>query len=245
MHTPLGIASETGVSRPAIYAILNKLKVRGIVERHVVAGKKYWRICDARTIEEVLYDAKRALLQIPEGREEVHGRSDSAVIVHRGADAIKRLFNPLFTLHKHERFYGFYSDVPATGWNSLFTASETNRINRDIKEGGIIAEGITSEGFFEEQTKELGIDWAKDFEGRMARINIIGHEYFEHGGLVWIFKESLYLMALHEELVVEVRNSEIQKMILKMFAFMQDNSRTIDVNELLRNIIADKKKSPP
>ncbi|MDP1690040.1 MAG: hypothetical protein Q8L52_02440 [bacterium] len=45
-------------------------------------------------------------------------------------------------------------------------------------------------------------------------------------------------MALGEELV-EVRNSEIQKMLLTFIKFMQDNSRVIDANALLRAVIAE------
>lgn len=46
-------------------------------------------------------------------------------------------------------------------------------------------------------------------------------------------------MALGEELVIEIRNSEIQKMLLAFIKFIQDNSRVIDANELLRKIIAE------
>ena len=45
--------------------------------------------------------------------------------------------------------------------------------------------------------------------------------------------------ALGEELVIEIRNSEIQKMLLTFIKFIQDNSRVIDANELLRSVIAE------
>lgn len=50
-------------------------------------------------------------------------------------------------------------------------------------------------------------------------------------------QESLYLIAMREEIIIEVRNSEIQKLILSMFRFMQDHSKKIDVNALLRALI--------
>jgi hypothetical protein len=46
-------------------------------------------------------------------------------------------------------------------------------------------------------------------------------------------------MALGEELVIEIRNSEIQKMLLAFIRFIQDNSRVIDANALLRSVIAE------
>ncbi|MCA9355546.1 hypothetical protein KC865_03280 [Candidatus Kaiserbacteria bacterium] len=48
-------------------------------------------------------------------------------------------------------------------------------------------------------------------------------------------------MAIEEEIVIEVRNSDIQRLLLSMFKFMQDHSRKIDVNALLRDLIAKQK----
>ncbi|MAG12232.1 hypothetical protein CL630_00255 [bacterium] len=71
----------------------------------------------------------------------------------------------------------------------------------------------------------------------MSATHEIDEEYFKHGGQVWVFRNSLYLIAMNEEIIIEVRNSEIQKLILSMFRFIQDNSKKIDVNALLRGLI--------
>ena len=92
-------------------------------------------------------------------------------------------------------------------------------------------------GFFERQTKALGKKWAQDFEGRMAVNHEIDEEYFQHGGQIWIFKKSVYLIAMNEEIIIEVRNSEIQKLLLSMFSFIQDNSQKFDVNARLRKLL--------
>lgn len=55
----------------------------------------------------------------------------------------------------------------------------------------------------------------------------------------------MYLFALNEELIIEIRNSEIQRMILSIFEFMQENSPAIDANELLRRLIADSPVNQP
>jgi biotin operon repressor len=237
--TPVKLSKVTDVSRTAIYAILQNLKKRGIVTSHIYNGRKTFSLANERDVEGVLYDAKRALLKIPEGREEVHGLSDSSVIIHRGKEAVRKLINALLSDHKNERFYGFQGDVAAINWNNVFTVEETNRFNRNIKKNCIIVEAVLPDGWFERQTRELGVEWARDFEGRTTRVNVIDDEYFKHGGQVFIFKQSIYLMALGEELVIEIRNSEIQKMLLAFFKFIQDNSQVIDANALLRNIIAE------
>lgn len=243
--TPLLLARATRVSRTAVYAILQNLKKRGLAQTRVVSGKRHWTLAPERELEEVLYAAKRALLKIPAGREEVHGLSDATVIVHRGTDAIRKLVNEMLANHNHQRLYGFQGDAAAMNWSKVFSLEETNRFNRIIKKEGIIVGAILPDGWFERQTRELGVKWAKDFEGRTTRVNVIDAEYFSNGGQMFIFKQSIYLMALGEELVIEVRNSEIQKMLLSFFKFIQDNSRVIDANELLRRIIAEMETAKP
>ena len=49
-------------------------------------------------------------------------------------------------------------------------------------------------------------------------------------------------MAIQEEIIIEVRTSETQKLVLSMFHFMQDHSRKIDVNALLRDLIEKSKQ---
>lgn len=119
----------------------------------------------------------------------------------------------------------------------MFGVEGTNELNRFIRKNKIITEGIIPHGWFERQIKLLGRKWAQDFEGRMAITHTIDEEYFKHGGQIWMFKEILYLIAMNEEIIIEVRNSEIQKLVLSMFSFIQDNSEKIDTNELLRKLI--------
>jgi DNA-binding CsgD family transcriptional regulator len=247
-NTPLKLARETGVSRPAVYAILQNLHKRGIALKKTVNGKVHWELDTEHDLDKVIYDLKRSLLKIPEGNETIHGRTDSSIIVHRGKEAIRNLILHLFTDNKEERFFwGFQGDTATGAWSDHFTTAEINKVNREIKGNHIITEALLPTGWFESETKRLGVEWAKDFEGRTARVNVIDPKYFHHGSQVFIFKDSIYLLALKEELIIEIRNSEIQKMILAIFEFMQDNSRTIDANELLRTLIAEgeKTKTPP
>lgn len=237
--TPLLLARETKVSRTAVYAILIKLKKRGLVKRHTTHGKHHWELAPEREIEEVLYGAKRALLQIPEGREEMHGLLDSMVILHRGKEAVRKVIMGMLGEHKHEHFYATMGSAAAPAWGNIFSTEDLNRFNRTVKQNGIIAEGLQEDGWLEKEAVRLGMSWAKDFEGRTSRVNVLGSEYFQHGAQIFIFKQSMYLLAMREELVIEVRNSEIQKMILSFFKYIQDNSQLIDANELLRKIIAE------
>jgi len=238
--TPLLISEHTKVSRPAIYEILTRLHKRGLVKSNIQNGKKYWSQAKGKDLEQELYETKKALFDFEEGVEEVHGLSDSTVIIHRGEEAIRKLLRGILKDNKEQRLYGIQGDVVGIGWNKVFGVEGTNELNRFIKKNRIIVEAILPSGWVDRQTKLLGEKWARDFEGRTSMAHEIDEEYFKHGGQIWIFRKSLYLMAMNEEIIIEVRNSEIQKLILSMFAFIQNNSRKFDVNARLRDLLGEK-----
>ena len=242
-NTPVLIYNKTKVSRPAIYEILNRLYKRGLIKSNIVSRKKYWSQVGEKILEENLYKTKKELFNMEEGVEEIKGLSDSTVIVHRGGPAIRKLLFGIIKnkRNKEQRLQAIQGDAITIGWNKVFGIEGTNELNRLIKKNRIITEPILPFGWFERQSKIMGKKWLKDFEGRMAVTHEIDEEYFQHAGQIWMFKNSLYLVAMNEEIVIEVRNSEIQKLVLSMFIFIQDNSRKFDVNERLRNLI---KKTP-
>jgi hypothetical protein len=240
--TPLLIARETKVSRPGVYDILVALKKRGLVESRIRDGKKYWGIAERRAVEERFFHAKRAVLGLHEGATQVYGVDDSVVIIHKGVEAVKGVLEGMFLHHQNERMYTFIGNEAGIQWDHIFTPKEINAFNRSVKKNRLIVEMITPFDFFEEQTRKLGLEWAKDFEGRTARNNVIADEYFRHGGQLFLFKNAIYLLALGEDTIIEVRHSEIQKMLLTFFRYMQESSRVIDVNELLRGLISERTK---
>lgn len=237
VNTPLLLARALKLSRTNVYAILLNLKKRGLVGSRIIDGKKYWNINTAKELEESIYEAKKSLLQLSIGSQEVYGLADSMVLIHRGKDAIKKAMSEMFAGHKNERFYSFQGDIAADNWNKVFSLNETNKFNELVKKNSIITEGIINEHWFERQAELLGPEWVKEFEGRMTRTVLIDEKYFNHGGQLFIFKNSIYLLALGEELIIEMRHSEIQKLILSFFKFIQERGKLIDANALLRTLI--------
>jgi len=235
--TPLIITTHTKVSRPAVYEIIERLHGRGLIRSTIRNGKKYWIKAKLQDLEQELYNSKKQLFGIDEGVEEVRGLSDSLVTVHRGDEAIRKLLRGILVENKDTRLSTIQGDAVVIGWNKVFGVEGTNELNRFIKKNRIIVEAIMPFGWFERQTKLLGTKWARDFEGRMSINHEIDEHYFEHGGQIWMFKNSVYFVAMNEEIVIEVRNSEIQRLIMAMFNFIQDNSKKFDVNARLRELI--------
>ena len=235
-NTPLLIAKDTKVSRPAIYEILDRLHKRGLITSTIKKGKKYWSQAKDRDLEQEIYETKRALFDLEEGE---YGVSDSTVVVHRGIKAIRKVLFDIMNNHKGQRLYTLLGDNPIRGWNKIIGIEGTNEINKSIKKNDIIVEMTIPFGWFERQIKLQGRQWAIDFEGRAAITHEIDEKYFHHSGQIFIFKQSLYLIAMNEEVIIEVRNSEIQKLILFMFKFIQDNSDKFNVNTRLQGLLQD------
>ena len=236
-NTPLLVARHTHISRTTVYDALTSLHKRGLVKSNIIKGKKYWSQAPLRSIENELYQTKKELFNISDGVEEVSGASDSTVIIHRGHDAVRKLFDSIIKNHKQERLYLMQGDKAAEGWREIYSEVEMQKWNQAVKDNKIITEMIFPQGLFERQFPIHGEKWAKSFADRMAVTNEIDEEYFQHGGQIFIFKKSLYLIAPNEEIIIEIRNSEIQKLIKSMFRYIQDTSIKFDVNEKLRSLM--------
>ena len=237
IKTPLLISRATKVTRPAVYEIINKLHKRGLVKSKIKNGKKYWEIRDKKEIEQEIYKTKKYLLDIPASVKEADNENDSSVVIYRGAEEIEKLIVSMSNNNKNKRLFGIQGNNSEIGWSKIFSPETTNKLNRAVKENKIIMEAITPEGWLKKHTQAWGKKWAENFRGRMTVFHEINEKYFQHGGQLFATKKSIYLFSMNENIAIEINNSEIQKMILAMFYFMQDNSRKIDPNEILKNFI--------
>ena len=242
--TPLAIAKVTRVTRPAVYDIFKKLKKRGLIESHIKAGKKSWGMVGEKELADTLYETKKVLLKFSDGSEELHGVSDSVITVHRGKEALRKVIFAMIKDRRNERFLGlsdFSPELLEEGWLTVLSAEDIHEFNRMVKKNGIIAELVAPYGWIDEHYKAMGDTWAKDYEGRTASSVYIDKKYFRHSGQIFAFSDALYLLALKDQLVIEIRHSDIQKMILGMYEFMKESGKPVDVNRRLRELMAHDK----
>ncbi len=238
--TPLEIMRHTKVSRPAVYDICKKLKKRGLVESRINGGKKSWKMVSDKELADTLYETKKVLLKFSDGSEEMHGVSDSVITVHRGKVAVKKVIMEMIKGRKNERFLGLSDFSPSLldeGWLTVLSTDDIHEFNRMVKRNSIIAELVAPSHWIEEHYKAMGNAWAKEYEGRTASSVYIDKKYFQHSGQIFAFNDTLYLLALKDQLVIEVRHSDIQKMILGMYEFIKENGKPVDVNRRLRELM--------
>lgn len=238
--TPLTIAKNNRITRPTVYDALKNLKERQLVKSHIDSGRKYWSMAPERVIEEALYVAKKQLLGMADNVEEIHGLSDASIVLHRGSEAIKKLLLSMVKQHASQRLYILSGNDIVSGWEQYVGEEVINEFNRAVKKHGIITEMIISEQFITEQLGHFGPTWGEDFEGRTSVAHEINPKYLETTGQIFVFQKSVYLIAMNEAVVVEVRNSEIQKMILSLIQFIQDHAKKFDINQKIRTLLEKK-----
>lgn len=238
LHTPLLISRETKVTRPAVYDILIKLKKRGLVESRVREGKKSWHFVRKEDIDQKLYETKKALLSLSEGVEEVKGLSDGTVVVHKGKEAAQKLVSSFARDYAGQRLQNFSGDKAQKGLDEFIGKTKINEFNENAKKNGILTELAVPYGWFDHQIESLGneagYEWAKGFIDRALGTYQLDQKYFSSGGQIWIFKSSLYLISMNEALIIEVKHSELQKMMKDIFQFIKDHSGKIDANSVLQ-----------
>ncbi len=235
--TPLELSRSTHITRPTVYETLKKLKARKLVQTKIVHGKKYWTLEDERVIEDELYKAKKALLDISETTEEVHGRCESNIIIYKDEKSIQKLLFNLLSHTKNERMYGIQGNNIEIGWSKIFSPDATNKLNRLVKKNKIIMEAVIPRGWFEKHAKLWGKEWVKHFMGRMTIAHEIDEEYFKHGAQLFATKNALYLLSFNESLAIEIRNSETQKLVLSLLSYIQDNAKRVEPNTILGKLV--------
>jgi len=239
----LALATTAKVSRPSVYDIVKKLKVRGLVKSQIERGHRRYSLVDARTLSDTLYSLKKDLIGFVDGREELSAVTDGSVVVYRGRNSVREKIFEIFSSHSNERFLGYQGfNDSMDSWFSIFTSEEISDINRLIKQRHLITEAILPTGWLKSMFQKYGTAWAKDYEGRTAATCYIDSEYFDNQCQLFAFKDAVYLIALKDQMIIELRHSDIQKMILAFYRFMRDHGRNVDLNGELRRLIDEEAK---
>ena len=246
INTPLLVHHETKISRTAIYHILEVLKKRGLIERYKENGKFYYRMISDEEIANKLYEIKRELLGLAEGRSELSGSlpfgkgrgwdEPAGIILHHGLPAVKACFIKMFTDNKNCKFIGVQGNNTLPLYGEYLGDGFVDELNKKIKENKIIVEGIMSQGWETTSKASFDAEWATHYIGRMANLHQIPKEYFQHQGEIFLFKDTLYLITLRELTIIEIRHGDISQSIAMLIKYIMDNTHTIDINRRVKEV---------
>ena len=240
--TPTSIATHTKLSRPTVYDVLRRLQRRCLVTKKVQKGQTRWLPTSEQVLEQELLQVRKGLFQFAEGVETVQGISSANVFVHRGAKAIRTLLYKTLRDQKGQRHQAFQGDLMHVGWDKVFNRHHTKRINTLIKQVGVIIDALVPHGWHNQQYEKYGDDWVRDFMGRTTVMHELDRSFFRHGAQIAAFKDVVLLMAMNEELIIEIRNSEIQKAIRAMMEHMREHAEPINFDKRMKLLLEKSKK---
>jgi len=235
--TPVQLAKQVNISRPAIYAILKKLEAQGVL---VQTGEKNlsFEVAHLSQINSLLEATREALVGDSKERKALYEEEGLQVNVYRGKDTIKELMRYIFASHTRQKCVGIQGANVYQGWKDILGVDFINDINKTIKKNRMINQPIVPTGHFEEAVQVFGPEWAEHFGGRTARTNEIDRKYFKHKGEIFLFKDAVYLVSMSESIVVEIKHSHIFKQLEALVEYIQDTSLVVDGNQRLREIIS-------
>lgn len=234
--TPLRLAKLCHIPRPTIYITLAKLENRGLVRVRKVNKKKVWQIVDRALIKDKIEDLKNTLTSDKDTYDRIKITDDTDITIHRGSDAIVNLFNGFAENHNGKRLMGMSGSLSAQAWKDVVDLESINTINSTIKDKGLLTEMIANESWFRQQVDMFGESWIEHFTGRATQIHFIESKYLDYESQIFIFGNELYLVSMREKLFIEVKNRQIARLIISLLNFVEDNSRVVDINQILKNM---------
>lgn len=243
LSTPLTLSRKCAIPRASIYVALETLRKRGLAHHRRVNKKSLWSIASKNELADTLYETKKAILGFVDGKEEVRGVTDGFVTIHRGDEAVKKELIAMYT-ERDKRVSGYLGALNySENWAELFKDTEIRKVNDAIKKRGMIIDAVLPDKYTEDRFKKFGVEWAKSYEGRTASTVYAPKKYFQNAGELYFFKNTMYLLALRDKMIIEIKHSDIQKMILDIFGFMKDHGERVDINRELRELIEKSKDS--
>jgi sugar-specific transcriptional regulator TrmB len=236
--TPVELSKHCSIPRPTIYLTLDSLRKRGLVMRLRYKDKIQWRKSSDDYIGAQLQKVRNNLIRSSsKSQTNISISNNIQLSIHKGPKQIAKLLGNMVRNYPNERLIIISGNQVVDSWSKVLGLEKINAFNREIKELGVITEIVTSKKWFEEQTKQFGIEWAKNYEGRTTRVQNIDNKYLDYASQIFIIKNKVYLVSMPDEVFIEVKNAEIVKMLVSLTRFIQDNSSVFDSNALLRGLI--------
>lgn len=239
--TPLSLARAASIPRPTVYITLKKLEARGLVRQKKEGKRHYWTPHLPKDILQDLAHCKMHIAEEEERAEHMLLSDDTSVRIHKGKDAIVSVLMRMIKHNGGARMICIQGNHVGGSWGKALDPREINRINNMIKERKVITEIVTSLNWFKLQANMFGNDWIKGFEGRTSKINLVADEYLDYESQIFLSGKSAYIFHMPEETAIEISNASIVKMLRSMIVFAQDNSKTVDGNAILRQLLENRK----
>lgn len=232
------IALETKISRTTVHFLLNKMAKRELVEKVAVNGHYEWKIFSKTDFSQKL----RRLLSGFESKTDILGGIEGqgiGVEVYRGKEKIKEIYKNILKVGSNERVYVIQGNKSAKRVLEKIEKEYFFDFHKAFKKKDIIMEGVIGEstlGIFKRlTTKEL-----ESHADRSVITHIVPDQFVDFDIDIIMYSNYVFIINLEEENTIFIKNISIVQALKSLLAFMQANSRKIDLNAYIKQIIENR-----
>lgn len=240
----VNISKETGIPRTSLYYMLPKLERRGFIEVKRNNKKIFWRKSSdedfknkyVRTIESVI--EKKISPASPTA-------DDHSIQVLRGTDQLLTVFDEIAGLHNRSRAYGIQPDASLIQVVKNVPTAKAIKFCDDIKEKGIIIEGIVHEKSVDSikntvTDKRTARELLKSFGGRSADTVKMPENFLSNTKAEsYLYDNKVSLLNWEKGLAVIIKDKDIYQLVKEMFNSTKYLMERYDQNEKVAKKLVD------
>lgn len=219
---PSQIRQESGLAQGSLYLVLKDLKARDFLHHRKIDN--VWGITDK------FVKVMHALNEI-EIKESDQNSWDNIVQInyYLGKKPINELFKRLDTTNQKERVYSYQGLVGVKGWLETIGLNKILELNKNIKENNIVFERILPKSFINYLRPKLGEKWFDSYSGQATSTSLIDDEYFKSPAEVLIKGNSVYLIWMGKQKIIEVVSEDLAILFKSFFKYISDSNRKVKI----------------
>jgi hypothetical protein len=215
-NTPLKISGNTGIPRPTVYFILEKLKTRGLVKKETVGKKSVWLLKNTSEIE-----TSNELVTIHKNLKVYNSAEEIVDFLYK------------FTTQDTSRFQFLNGDNNAKHWGKYVKTSDGVRLNNLIRDNKLVSDVIASISFIKNNEEVLGKEWTKAFVDKPTEYHMLDSKYTNFNSQIILQADKVFIMNMEKPVLYEISDSDIYKCFASLFKFIKDHTKKISLNEVI------------
>lgn len=236
--TVTDIALGTKIPRTTVHFLLKKMAKKELVEKVAVNDHHEWKIFSKTDFSQKL----RRLLSGFESKTDILGGIEGqgiGVEVYRGKEKIKEIYKNILKIGSNERVYIIQGNKSAKRALEKIEKEYFFDFHKAFKKKDIIMEGVIGESTLD-LFKKITIKELESHADRLVITHIVPDQFVDFDIDIIIYGNYVFIINLEEENTIFIKNISIVQALKSLLAFMQANSRKIDLNAYIKQIIENR-----
>jgi len=244
------LANAAKLPRSTVSSALRKLHKRGLIRRVSKGYASVWRLVKQTKLKEEFDEAATSLGVISETERRKRDTRDifgvrvsktSEVKIYRGVQHVPDVYRYWFINSGAKRIYGAETGGAVLSWLKYVPTKATNQMNEEIKENGIIVEGVVTEDIKDAYRAFAVHDsaWPHTFGGRMQAIRLVPNTLLRGNLEFLIAKDTVLLNNWDEQVVITIEDKSVASFFKSLYDALYETGKTFDQNAFIRGLIKE------